>query len=87
MIQNIGGIVFATSDRESDKYIEVLRAEHNLDKYVLKIDRTLRPPQYTLFLEDEERRPDGSWRILRENLFESCKMWKIENYIKTHISL
>jgi len=87
MIQNIGGIVFATSDRESDKYIEVLRAEHNFDEYVLKIDRTLRPPQYALFLEYEERRPDGSWRTLRRRLFESSQMWKIEDFIKNHISL
>lgn len=87
MIQNIGGIVFATSDRESDKYIEVLRAEHNLDKYILKIDRTLRPPEYRLFLEYEERQADSSWRTFRHRLFETSKMWKLDNFIKTHISL
>jgi len=87
MIRNIGGVVFATSDRESNECIEVLRAEYNIDKYVLKIDRTLRPPLYELFHEYEKRESGGSWRTLRQRLFESSKMWKIGNYIETHISL
>ena len=87
MIQNFGGVVFATSDRESDKYIEVLRAEHNLDRYVLNVNKTLHPPQYELFYEYEEQRPDASWRTLRRRLFESSQMWKIENFIKKQISL
>ncbi len=87
MIRNFGGIVFATSDRESDKYIEVLRAEHNLDNYVLEINKTLRPPQYELFFEYEERQDNSSWRTLRRRLIESSKMWKIENFISTNILL
>jgi len=87
MIRNIGGVVFATSDRECDKYVEVLRAEYNMDNYVLKINNTLRPPMYELSREYEVKRLDGTWRTLQQHLFESSKIWKIEDFIKKHISL
>lgn len=88
MIINLGGLVFVTSERESDKYIEVLRSEYDTGNYKLIINNTIRPIFYELFFEWEEQqliRNDLKWRTLHTNIFSSGKLSKIEKYIRENI--
>lgn len=84
MIVNVGGIIFVTSYKESDKYIEVLRAEHDLNNFRITINRTLKPVQYELYL-DYELFENDRYRKFSQNLFGSRKLEKIANYISKNL--
>lgn len=73
-------MVFVTDSEDSDEYIENLRTEFNTNQYLIKIDRTLKPPYYELFHEWKERK-----RNLNNRLFASSKLQKIVNYINENI--
>jgi hypothetical protein len=73
-------MVFVTDGDNSDKYIEELITEHNTIHYKLKIDRTLKPPEYELFREWVEDK-----RRLHALLFSSSKIEKVIRYVNENL--
>lgn len=84
MIINLGGLVFATDLKKSCKHIEYLYSEYDTQVFKLKIDRTLKPPFYELFIEFEELCGD-KWRTLNSNIASSSKLCKIAKFIEENI--
>ena len=81
MIINLGGLVFATDLKESCKHIEYLYSEYDTQVFKLKIDRTLNPPFYELFIQYEELCGD-KWRTLNSKIAGSSKLSKIDKFIE-----
>jgi hypothetical protein len=84
MIINLGGLVFATDLKESCKHIEYLYSEYDTQVFKLKIDRTLKPPFYELFIQYEELCGD-KWRTLNSKIAGSSKLSKIGKFIEENI--
>lgn len=80
MIIQAKKMVFVTDPDESDSYIEYLSTEYCTNQYVIKIDRTMKPPYYQLFHVWKE----GN-RMLNRHLFSSSKLDKIVKYIDENI--
>lgn len=77
-IEILGGVLFVRDDKSSDKYFETYRAEANLNRYRLKIDKTIiSQPYYELFRDFED-----NGRPLTERLTASSHIDVIANYCK-----
>lgn len=72
--------LFVPNEDRSDNYITEFYTEVNLSTLVIKEDRTLIPPQYTLFLEFKENK-----RMFRELLFSSSKKQKVINFVNEYL--
>lgn len=80
MILTTDKMVFVTDPDDSGKYIENLRTEYATNQYCIKINRTLKPPYYSIFHEWKEGK-----RMLHSELFSSSKLEKIVSYINENI--
>ena len=75
-IEILGGLIFVKDGDESDKYIQVYRAEDNCVNYRLKVDCTTFAPYYELYLDWKEGK-----RMLTSRLYASSKLEKIGVWI------
>lgn len=74
-IIKFGNVIFVKDEDASDDLIQVFRAEHGLNRYRLKVDRTLKPPYYELFTDF---RSNG--REMSTKLFATSSLEKLRNY-------
>ena len=74
-IIKIGDVIFVIDEERSDKYIQHYRAEHNGSNYRIKVDKTLNPPYYELFLDWKQNGRPTSLR-----LFATSDINKIATY-------
>lgn len=70
-----GDVIFVIDEERSDKYIQHYRAEHNGNSYRIKVDKTLNPPYYELFLDWKQNGRPTSLR-----LFATSDINKIATY-------
>ena len=74
-IIQFGFVIFVKDEDASDDLIQIFRAEHGLNRYRLKVDRTLKPPYYELFTDF---RSNG--REMSTKLFATSSLEKLRNY-------
>lgn len=74
-IIKFGDVIFVIDEERSDKYIQHYRAEHNGYNYRIKVDKTLNPPYYELFLDWKQNGRPTSLR-----LFATSDINKIATY-------
>lgn len=74
-IIKIGDVIFVKDDDTSDGLIDHYVAEHNMNRYRIKVDRTLKPPYYELFTDFK-----SNGRMMSNRLFATSDLNKILNY-------
>ena len=74
-IIKFGDVIFVIDEERSDKYIQHYRAEHTGNNYRIKVDKTLNPPYYELFLDWKQNGRPTSLR-----LFATSDINKIATY-------
>lgn len=79
-IIKMGEVIFVKDEETSDGLIDHYLAEHKMDNYRLKVDRTLTPPYYELFLDYIKREQDGRKRKVSIRMFASSSLEKIKEY-------
>lgn len=78
MIWKIDDIIFVTS--KADKYGETLLAEHNGQRYRIRIDKTMMPYYYEVFRHYYEGERD-----LHQNPFASSRRSRIEEWVTANL--
>ena len=79
IIQTDKALFVPDEDRSTDNATEFY-TEVNLSTLIIREDRSLRPPEFTLYKEYKENR-----RIFRDRLFASSKLEKIINYVNNYL--
>ena len=79
-IIKFGDVIFVKDEESSDGLIDHYIAEHGLNNYRIKVDNTLNPPYYELFVDYERREPDGRKRRVHDRLFATSNIDKIGSY-------
>ena len=74
-IIKFGTVIFVKDGERSDDLIQHYLAEHDGNNYRVKVDRTLRPPYYELFLDYKQNGRPTSLR-----LFATSELEKIGSY-------
>ena len=79
IIQTDKALFVPDEDRSTDNATEYY-TEVNLSTLIIREDRSLRPPEFTLYKEYKENK-----RIFRDRLFASSKLEKIINYVNNYL--
>ena len=69
-IIKFGTVIFVIDEDRSDKLIQHYRAEHDGNNYRIKVDKTLNPPYYELFLDYKQNGRPTSLRLFATSELE-----------------